>query len=430
MILYNKPNITPTIFDILLKYIYTGELDLKEYQDEDILELLVASDELLLEELFDHVQDYLIKNRTTWIQKKNFDLVLNTAFKLMNCRKLQDFCLKFICIDPQPFITSESFLSLDKDILYNLFEREDLQIDEIVLWECLIKWGIKQTPGNINSDIVKWNNKNYEALKKTLGKFIPLIRFVEISPSQYYDKVRPYKAIIPNHIFKEVEEFHFKGTLQKAIILPPRVGKIKFESTIIKKKLVSIIINWINKRDAKAIPDKNDLSYNFNLIYQGSKDEINNQSFINNCNMKEPILVLIKCKNSRKIFGGYTPAGFYRISKKRFNRNENNQIISSSDSFIFSFENNNDTRNMRLSHVKSHIYNIYNNNYGDFGFNFGERSLYMQDNNLYVNYDFRYGRKIKFVNTYIIEEIEAFKVVENRIDNYDMTKEMFYGIQN
>ncbi|CAB5367559.1 unnamed protein product [Rhizophagus irregularis] len=110
--------------------------------------------------------------------------------------------------------------------------------------------------------------------------------------------------------------------------------------------------------------------------------------------------------------------------------NENNQIISSSDSFIFSFENNNDTRNMRLSHVKSHIYNIYNNNYGDFGFNFGERSLYMQDNNLYVNYDFRYGRKIKFVNTYIIEEIEAFKVVENRIDNYDMTKEMFYGIQN
>ncbi|RGB23678.1 hypothetical protein C1646_727928 [Rhizophagus diaphanus] len=55
MFRYNKPNIAPTVFDIVLKYIYTGELDLKNHLDKDIFELLITSDELLLEELFEPV---------------------------------------------------------------------------------------------------------------------------------------------------------------------------------------------------------------------------------------------------------------------------------------------------------------------------------------------------------------------------------------
>ncbi|CAB5364304.1 unnamed protein product [Rhizophagus irregularis] len=95
---------------MVLKYIYTGELELKKYPGEIILGLLVASDELLLGELFEHVQDYLI--------------------------------------------------------------------EEIDVWDSLIKWGIEQTPGlgSMNSNRIKWSNINYEALKKTLDSFIPLIR--------------------------------------------------------------------------------------------------------------------------------------------------------------------------------------------------------------------------------------------------------------
>src|SRR5215216_4545716 len=85
-----------------------------------------------------------------------------------------------ICADSQPFITSKEFPSLDKDILYGLLKRDDLQIEEIVAWDNLIKWGIKQTPG-LDNNSAKWNNSNYEALKKSLSKFVPLIRFSEIS---------------------------------------------------------------------------------------------------------------------------------------------------------------------------------------------------------------------------------------------------------
>ena len=139
----------------------------------DILRLLVATDELLIEELFKHVQDYLIEKQSDWVQR-NFVLVLHTVFKLDSCKKLQDYCLTSICVDPQPFITSKNFPSIDKNILYSLFKRDDLQIEEVVAWDCLIKWGIEQTP-DLGSDRSKWSIKDYEALKETLSSFIPLI---------------------------------------------------------------------------------------------------------------------------------------------------------------------------------------------------------------------------------------------------------------
>ncbi|GBC29675.2 hypothetical protein GLOIN_2v1771315 [Rhizophagus irregularis DAOM 181602=DAOM 197198] len=137
MIIFHKPNIAPNIFDMILRYIYLGELDLTEQPGEDILKLLIASDELLLEELVEYSRDYLIKHQRNWIQK-NFVLILNTACKYTSCKTLQDYCFKIICLNPELLITSDNFLSLDKDIFYDLLEREDLLIKEIVIWDHLV----------------------------------------------------------------------------------------------------------------------------------------------------------------------------------------------------------------------------------------------------------------------------------------------------
>ena len=67
-----------------LRYIYTGELDLTKQSGENILELLIASDELLIEELFNQVQDYLIEKQTSWIQQ-NYALCLNLIV-IKNCK--------------------------------------------------------------------------------------------------------------------------------------------------------------------------------------------------------------------------------------------------------------------------------------------------------------------------------------------------------
>ena len=131
----------------------------------------------------------------------------------------------------------KTFHRLDKDILFDLLKRDDLQGEEIDAWDCLIKWGIEQTPGlgSKNSDRAKWNQENFEALKETLNLFIPLIRFSEISRANFFDKVRPYKAVFPHHIYEDVVEFYYKETLPKTT-LPPRVGKIQIESKLIKPK--------------------------------------------------------------------------------------------------------------------------------------------------------------------------------------------------
>src|SRR5581483_7959741 len=140
--------------------------------------LLIASDELFLKELSKRVQYQLIEKQTSWIQE-NFVPVLQAVSKLSCCEKLRDYCFKCICEDPKPLINSKEFTSLDKDILYSLLKRDDLQIEEIVAWDSLIRWGIAQTG----------SSSNFEALKETLSEFIPIIRFSGIGPEDFFDKV-------------------------------------------------------------------------------------------------------------------------------------------------------------------------------------------------------------------------------------------------
>jgi hypothetical protein len=425
---------------------------LTEQSSEDILELLIASDELLIDELFDYVQDYLIEKQIEWILKK-FSLVLHISFKLSNCKKLQEYCLKIICEDTHSFITSNEFLSLDKDILYKVLERDDLQIKEVVVWDHLIKWGIEQIPGlgnencdvtlnhlikwgiertpglgNENCDVTwdrfikwgiertpvsgnekcgkdKWSNEDYKALKKILNEFIPLIRFVEITFDDFKDKIRPYKTIIPDQIYEEIEEFYNKSTLPKINTLPARIGK--FDSKIIKPKLAKIIIKWINKEDFWISHCK------FNLIYRGSNDGINIQSFRNKCKGQVESLVLIKVKQTNQIFGGYSSIGFHSIGDNVPSIPDyyNSKFYYSSDNFIFLFENDEDTQNMKISRVINYGEAIYDDL--ENGFDFGHNSLFMyKDQYLCVNNN-NPNYENNLVNTkviYDIKEIEAFIV--------------------
>ncbi|CAB4431960.1 unnamed protein product [Rhizophagus irregularis] len=384
IIIFNKPNVTPNIFDMILRYIYSGKLDLTE-KLSDILKLLVASDELLLEELCDYLREYLTKERYNWIHK-DFVLVFYTVRKLANCEFLQNYCFETICFDPEFIITSFSFPSLERDMYYDLLEREDLLIKEIVAWDYLIIW-------------------DYEALKETLNEFIPLIRFTNITFDDFKNKVRPYKNIIPNHIYEEIEEFYNKGTIPK-IILPPR--KIEnFNSKIIKSRLIRRIIEWINIEDFWIS------NYNLNLIYRGSIDGISNKSFKNKCKGQVKSLVLVKVNYSKKIIGGYSSIGFNSIedSNLLLIYEDNRRFYHSSNNFIFSLENNEDIQNMKISRVINYDKAIYDQPHN--GFNFGYNAFFMSDNYCIANnYSYNYEDNLKTVTVNSIEEIETFIITE------------------
>jgi hypothetical protein len=432
-------------------------VDLTEQPGENIFGLLVASDELLLEELFNHVQDYLIEKQSTWIEN-NFVLVLHIVFKLSSCKKLQDYCLESIFSDLQPFNTSKEFPSLDKDVLYDLLKRDDLNIEEIIAWDYLIKWGIEQTPGlGIKKrDRTKWNNKNYEALKKTLNEFIPLIRFTAISSADFFDKVRPYKAVIPCHIYEEVMEFYMKNTSPKTTTLPPRVGNIRIDSKLIKSKLTSIIAGWIERKNDNN-PSLNK-KYKFDLLYRSSRDGMSISSLHSNCDGQGPCLILVKNQPSSKIYGGYNPLGLANSnggynplglansngllynplglpnSNVRYNplglansnvgynpiglANSNERYDYTTESFIFSFENNEDIRNMKIGRVNSIYasYAIYQSS--NYGFNFGGETFAMNSNqSVCFNNSGYYDNFINVLSPYTDynlsftpEEIEVFKI--------------------
>ncbi len=349
-----------------------------EQSGDDIFGLLIALDELLLEELFKYVQDHLIEKQYNWIQN-NFFLVVKTAYNRTNFQKLYDHCITTVCENPLPIFHSNDFLSLDKDTLLNLLESDCLRIKEIIVWDSLIKWGIEQTPElrSKNSYGTRWNQRNFEALKKTLSQFIPLIRFMEISPDDFFDKVSPYKAVIPINIYEELEGFYYKGAFPKTISMGPRIP-----STIIKPSLVPILVNWIDGNDPNVLPFNN--KYKFNLIYLKSRDGFDCKTFHDKCNGQRPFIILIKVQ-SKKIYGGYNPIGY----------NERNQWLSSSESFIFSFENDQDKHNMkigRVSNTTKSAWEIYNLSFINF-----ENHLYLGRSNQYL----------------YIKEIEVFSVVKN-----------------
>ncbi|GBC04322.1 hypothetical protein RclHR1_05610009 [Rhizophagus clarus] len=410
MVTFNKPNVTPVVFDMILKFIYTGELNLTNRSGEDIFGLLVASDQLLIEELLRYVQDYLLEKQINWVQN-NIILILNTVFKFTSCEKLRDYCLNSIYKDLQSFITSDSSLLLDKDIFLDLIKRDVFQTEEIVIWNTLIKWGVKQIPELVNKDnLEKWSYKNYDDLKNILSDFIPLINFLEITSEDFHRNIQPYKAIIPNNIYEDIMTYYL-------VDQPKLYSFIQIDSKIIKPKLANLISNWIDKKNPLLVrTEKKNPLYKFDLIYRSNCDgfglDIN--SFKNKCKGQMAILVLIKVQNSDKIFGGYTSIGFNSI--------ENNFSIdilgfkwyNSSDNFIFSFENNEDMKNMKISRVVNNSKAILE--YINTGFNFGWDSLYMEGQNLYI-YN-RYGDYENNLqlegNTYEVEEFEAFVVTTNQ----------------
>ncbi|CAG8745667.1 6330_t:CDS:2, partial [Acaulospora morrowiae] len=137
LITFNKPNISPIVFEIVLKYIYTGQIMLDNYETSVILDLLVAADELCLQELIDHSQDYLLCYKPSWMQR-NFATTHRIAFQHSGTfKKLREYCSEIIRNDPELIFQAEDFSMLDENVLINLLKRNDLLVNEILLWENL-----------------------------------------------------------------------------------------------------------------------------------------------------------------------------------------------------------------------------------------------------------------------------------------------------
>src|SRR6266545_5133347 len=96
-VIFEKADMSPATFGVVLRYVYTGQIDWEQV-DQDPLAMVMTADELLLDELIDLVQDPLIEKRAEWVSENNVH-VLNVVVDRDTCSKLRDHALGIISVD-------------------------------------------------------------------------------------------------------------------------------------------------------------------------------------------------------------------------------------------------------------------------------------------------------------------------------------------
>ncbi|GES75953.1 BTB/POZ protein [Rhizophagus clarus] len=102
--------------EIILRYIYGGRLSLEEYDVSDIIKILIAANELILQEIITHLQSFLIENKKNWLEQ-NFNLIYKTSFENESLLKLQNFCIELISKEPEKVFKSIDFNLLSENTL-------------------------------------------------------------------------------------------------------------------------------------------------------------------------------------------------------------------------------------------------------------------------------------------------------------------------
>ncbi|KAG9294776.1 hypothetical protein G9A89_004051 [Geosiphon pyriformis] len=140
-IIFAKPNISLNIFEVILRYIYNGEISLDKHEVTTILELLIIADELILENFIEHLEDYLIEHRAKELEE-NFATLHKTSFIHDSFKKLQNFCTEIAANNPAIVFNSQDFTSLSENALSSILTRNHLNIEESEIWEKIVNWEI------------------------------------------------------------------------------------------------------------------------------------------------------------------------------------------------------------------------------------------------------------------------------------------------
>jgi hypothetical protein len=301
----------------------------------DFFKVLTAANSLHLQELVDYLQYYLIENKPEWIEQ-HFEFTQQTSSQSNDSLKPQELCTNIMTQSPEEIFNSLEFTLLSEKSLISHIERDDLQMEEIEVWEHVLKWGLAQNPTLI-PDPKTWSSDDFSTMKITLQHCLPLIRFFSLSSREFSQKVRPYQKLLNQQLYEELLDFYLDpGSVSNDNILHPRII-----SKIIDSNIISTVSKWVDK---VVINDGNYrelyLPYKFKLLLRGSRDGFTPEKFHELCDGKPNTVTFIKVKGVEEILGGYNPLKWETTGKWR----------ETNDSFIFSFKNKN-IKNAILSKV-------------------------------------------------------------------------------
>jgi hypothetical protein len=290
-------------------------INFSQIEQTEYIELLKAADELAFDKIIESLQIYLINHQEEYFKKDPIG-ILQIVFQYQQFIPLRDFCLKLICQETEMLFETEIFLTIPIQVFELLLQQDELALNEIDIWNYLIKWTCAQNP-TIELDPLKWTEDDVEVMKETTIDLIPFIRFYNISSKDYFEKINPYISLLSEKSISEIFQYS-------------KVRSTELDSSIIdthKDLYPLIFLNWINKKDNIYCKARNFFQYEFKLILRGSRDGFDGSSFHDNCDYKMNTIIIAKIKNSNQLVGGYNPLDW-----------NGNDFKKTPDSFIFSFD--------------------------------------------------------------------------------------------
>src|SRR2546423_3262871 len=150
------------------------------------------------------------------------------------------------------------------------------------IWESLLKWCFAKQ--NMKNDPANWNKEDITKIERSLHRFIPLIRFYDIDPTDFFYKVYNYKDILPQGLIHDLLEFHIVPDMKpktNIALTRKQNSKFKLGSNLIESDHIPLFSSWIDKKVSSYYNKKN-VPYEFKLLYCSSRDGFNADSFHKN----------------------------------------------------------------------------------------------------------------------------------------------------
>jgi hypothetical protein len=363
----------------------------------------MAVDELSIQSLIPRIEEYLIKHQHEFLQQ-NPKGILEAIYQNESLTNLLDYCLDKICEEPEILFNTDKFINLKEPMIELLLKRDDLHLEEIEIWDNLLKWAFAQNPA-IPKDATKWNKEEVTIMERTLHRYIHLVRFYHISSEDFHDKVYPLKEILPKDLVNNLLTFYLvpnrKTNIDKQ--LPRRSKCNKYDSVLVDFQHFALFASWIDKKNNNYLKN---IPYNFNLLYRASRDGNTVAKFHEKTDNQGANIVVAKIKNTNQIIGGYNPLDW----------SGNCQFKATADSFIFSFK---DYKNADTSKVGRVIvtenaifcYNNYGPTFGSSG-NGGSCDIELRSNGNKWGSSTTSYPNIDIPRNYEIEDYEVFQVVK------------------
>eukprot|EP00761_Pharyngomonas_kirbyi_P003905 gb/GECH01003909.1/.p1 GENE.gb/GECH01003909.1/~~gb/GECH01003909.1/.p1 ORF type:complete len:425 (+),score=129.07 gb/GECH01003909.1/:1-1275(+) len=222
VIVVEKEHIDPTVFSTVLRYLYTANITLNL---RDALPILALAAELQIHSLVEICCVFLRNHLSA-----SFACDVLEAALEFQCEDLAHRTLSFIDRSAPAVLHSSAFLRLSRDTLIKILQRNSLAVDELDLFEGVIRWGQENTKSTVNEE---QNN----SLQNLMANVLPHIRFPLMSSEALRRRVEPLEVVPQDLLFEAYRHLaaphlstHSTRTTPRTP--PPRPSRISLSNSI------------------------------------------------------------------------------------------------------------------------------------------------------------------------------------------------------